>query len=87
VFQFYGGGVEETSSAGARLTSWPTVLRDVLLLPGASSHKSQAASYLLDVEGRKVLELHSGANDISRLTPGVFFVREASKVTKVVIAK
>jgi hypothetical protein len=87
VFQFYGGGVEETSNADVRTTSLPTVLRDVLSLPGASSHKPQAAGYLLDVEGRRVMELHSGANDVSRLTPGVFFVCEASKVTKVVIAR
>ena len=32
---------------------------------------------LLDVGGRKVMELKSGANDVSHLAPGVYFVREA----------
>jgi len=32
---------------------------------------------LLDVSGRKVLELHPGANDVRALAPGVYFVREA----------
>lgn len=29
----------------------------------------------LDISGRMVLDLHSGANDVSRLSPGVYFVR------------
>jgi DNA-binding beta-propeller fold protein YncE len=53
----------------------PTVVRGVLFLPEASSHKLQAAS-LLDVAGRKVLDLKAGANDVSRLAPGVYFVRQ-----------
>jgi hypothetical protein len=32
---------------------------------------------LLDVSGRKVLDLHPGANDVRALAPGVYFVREA----------
>ena len=33
---------------------------------------------LLDASRRKVLELHPGANDVSRFAPGVYFVRAAS---------
>jgi len=42
---------------------------------------------LLDISGRKVLDLHSGANDVSRLAPGVYFVLEAQTrtVRKVVL--
>jgi len=29
----------------------------------------------MDAAGRKVLDLRPGANDISRLSPGVYFVR------------
>jgi phosphoribosylformylglycinamidine (FGAM) synthase PurS component len=55
--------------------------------PQASSHKlgatvvrgllrlSEARGELLDISGRSVLALHSGANDVSRLSPGVYFVR------------
>jgi phosphoribosylformylglycinamidine (FGAM) synthase PurS component len=50
-----------------------TVVRGVLFLPEAPSHEPQAAG-LLDVSGRRVLELHTGANDVSRVSPGVYFV-------------
>ncbi len=42
---------------------------------------------LLDAAGRRVLGLHPGANDVSELAPGVYFVREAQAVRKVAIAK
>jgi len=52
------------------------------------------ATSLLDAAGRRVLSLKPGRNDVSRLTPGVYFVRltpgvrrEASSVTKVLLAE
>jgi hypothetical protein len=54
-----------------------TVVRNVLALPEATSRKSQAASSLLDVSGRRVMVLKPGANDVRALAPGVYFVREA----------
>ena len=88
------GIAEETPKAELRApNSSPTVVRGALFLPLASSHKPQAAS-LLDVEGRKVLELRAGANDVSALSPGIYFVRqassigrEASSVVKVVVTR
>jgi hypothetical protein len=56
------------------------VIRGVLYVPEASSHKPQAAS-LLDASGRKVLDLHPGANDVRALAPGVYFVREKPQAT------
>jgi hypothetical protein len=53
----------------------PTVVRGVLCLPAATSRKPQATS-LLDISGRAVLDLKPGANDVSALSPGVYFVRE-----------
>jgi len=68
-----------------------TVSRNVLYLPQSTS---SSPSCLLDVSGRKVLDLHPGANDLRRLSPGVYFVRERpaihcepSAVMKVVIAE
>ena len=58
------GGVRALS---ARVVT-PTLVRGVLPLAG----KSRAV--LLDVTGRKVAELLPGANDISYLVPGVYFV-------------
>jgi YVTN family beta-propeller protein len=65
-----------------------TVVRGVLFLAGASSHRPQAAS-LLDVSGRRVLDLKLGANDVSRLAPGVYFLREARApaVRRVVVVR
>uniref|UniRef100_A0A7C4CC02 Bulb-type lectin domain-containing protein n=1 Tax=candidate division WOR-3 bacterium TaxID=2052148 RepID=A0A7C4CC02_UNCW3 len=51
-----------------------TVVRGVLSLP-AKGEGRMACSELLDISGRKVLGLHPGANDVSRLRPGVYFVR------------
>jgi hypothetical protein len=69
-----GGGIEENPKpqASSHRPS-TTIVRNVLLLPPSSLllHPSS----LLDISGRKVLELHSGANDVSGLAPGVYFVR------------
>jgi len=56
----------------------PTIVRGVLFLPTATSHKPQAAS-LMDITGRKVLDLKAGANDVRRLAAGVYFVRAVSR--------
>jgi hypothetical protein len=81
------GGVEETPNADIRTSNANIVVRGVLLLPEDSDHKPQATSWLLDISGRKVLDLHPGANDVRALAPGVYFVREPSAVAvrKVVI--
>ena len=69
-------GIEEGFSPQAASTRpAPSVVRGVLFLPGAASPKPQASS-LLDITGRKVLDLHPGANDVRALAPGVYFVRE-----------
>jgi len=82
---------EETSNADLRATnSGPTVVRGVLFLPGATSPKPQAIS-LMDIEGRKVLDLKPGANSVRALSPGMYFVREAQAqaraVRKVVVTR
>jgi len=61
---------------GSRLTA--TVVRGVLYLPLASSLKPQASSCLLDIAGREVMQPHPGPNDVSRLAPGVYFVRSTT---------
>ncbi len=73
-----------------------TVVRGVLVLR-ASSVERDASGVLLDIEGRRVLALRPGANDVSGLGPGVFFIREhpivsnqysgQASVTKVVIQR
>jgi hypothetical protein len=83
----YCVGLEEgrpSTACGPRPVA--TVVRDVLYLP-ALGVKRGASSILLDTSGRKVLELAPGANDVSRLPPGVYFVRERSAVHKVVVTR
>jgi YVTN family beta-propeller protein len=81
------GGMEESfKPQAAGLKPAPTIVCGVLFLQEASSPKPQAAS-MLDISGRKVLDLHPGANDVRALAPGVYFVREAQAqaVRKVVL--
>jgi hypothetical protein len=86
--------VEETPSAKVRVADpMPTVVRGVLVMPEAIRPEPQASGWLLDAAGRKVAVLHPGANDVSRLAPGVYFLREAhaqaqaQAVRKVVVAR
>jgi photosystem II stability/assembly factor-like uncharacterized protein len=85
-------GIEETPNAEAREPNiGPTLVRSVLDLPfGICNLTSDVA--LLDVCGRPVLALHPGPNDVSRLAPGVYFVKEpgvrdTKYVRKVVIQR
>ena len=60
-----------------------------------SGHVPLSRAALLDVSGRKVMDLHPGANDVSRLAPGIYFVRSGpsavsrkpSTIAKIVITK
>jgi len=70
-------GVAEESPTPHTLQPVATVVRSVLYVPLASGVEREASSVLLDISGRKVLGLHSGANDIRALPPGVYFLREA----------
>jgi hypothetical protein len=84
-------GVEEATNDEVRAANTgPTVAQGVLFLSEAPSRKPQAAS-LLDASGRRIAELHAGANDASHLAPGVYFVRSAQAqahvVHKVIIAR
>jgi hypothetical protein len=88
-------GVAEAPNVEPRVsTSLPTVVRGVLRLPPAARLQPQAAG-LLDLSGRKMLDLHPGANDVRSLAPGVYFVRqgprgrgfESSRVRKVVVTR
>ncbi len=59
-----------------------TFVRGVLFVtesPDASPRPQDAS--LLDVSGRKAMDLRPGANDVRSLAPGVYFVREASRAS------
>ena len=70
-----GTGVEESRQLTAYSSQpAPTIVRDVLVMPEARDEKREARGELLDVTGRKVLGLAPGANDVSRLAPGVYYI-------------
>jgi hypothetical protein len=96
------GLAEKTPTAERRVpNSGPTITRGVLLLPRdmtdaghdpnarhlGSCPKSIPRPVLLDISGRKVLDLHPGANDIRVLSPGVYFVRMANGVGRTANSK
>jgi photosystem II stability/assembly factor-like uncharacterized protein len=68
----------------ARLAA--TIIRGVLWLNSSFGiHNRNCVGHsasLLDASGRRVLDLHPGPNDVSRLAPGVYFVRSASGVMR-----
>ncbi len=87
-------GIEETmSDERVTMNVGPTIVRGVLMLGAVDSRQNTAyRAALLDVSGRKVLGLRAGANDVSRLAPGVYFVHSTldnrqSTMAKVVVAR
>jgi len=66
-----------------------TVVRGVLRLGVDSRQNTGYRAELLDAAGRMVMSLKAGANDVSKLAPGVYFVRgaqaQAQDVRRVVI--
>jgi YVTN family beta-propeller protein len=70
-------GIEEERSRAVRSPPLATIIRGVLELP-LTAYRPPLTASLLDLTGRKVLKLHPGANDVSRLAPGVYFVWSAT---------
>ncbi len=68
------GAVAELSSSTVQLPGRnSTIVRRTLNLPSASC-SLQSPIALLDATGRKVLDLRPGPNDLSRLSPGIYFL-------------
>jgi len=57
----------------------PSLVRGILSLPWAKRDVRRATGALLDAAGRCVMSLKPGANDVSRLPAGVYFVRGAGR--------
>ncbi len=71
-------GAEEVAGCGLRVASSATIVHGVLVLE-ARGERREARAELLDAMGRKVFDLKPGANDVSGLAPGVYFVRAVSR--------
>ncbi|MBM3322376.1 YncE family protein [candidate division WOR-3 bacterium] len=94
VFRDGCGGIEENPSVEpvSSRTLRGTIIRGMLHLrpspfplPKGEGRKHGAA--LLDATGRRVMSLVPGANDVRHLAPGVYFVREPSAVSRVVVTR
>jgi hypothetical protein len=86
-------GIQETmNDERGTMNVGPTILRGILNLQSAIFNL-QSETALLDISGRKVLNLHPGGNDVRSLAPGVYFVRAVSRellgvsCNKVVVTK
>jgi YVTN family beta-propeller protein len=75
-----GAVAERTTPRASRMTPASTLIRDVLHLPVSSFGIRH--STLVDAAGRRLLDLRPGPNDVSRLAPGVYFIRSASSVVR-----
>jgi hypothetical protein len=72
----FGSGIASRSpGAVVRKENLATVWGSAVQIP-ANLAGARARYFLLDGSGRKVLEMHAGLNDVSRIAPGVYFVRE-----------
>ena len=72
------GGTSDRPADAAHPTRYATsIVRGVLVLGAADSRQNPGYRVeLLDVGGRKVLDLRTGPNDVRTLAPGVYFIRE-----------
>jgi len=69
-YQLQLTGVSEPGKRLPRGTVSASLVRGTVTLPAAARH-----GVLLDISGKKVLELSPGANDVSRLATGVYLAR------------
>lgn len=75
------GAVTEKTRTDVRTPACsPTIIRKVLFLPEVFAVRSYTGILLLDISGRKVMELQPGVNDVRHLAPGVYFIHWTSGV-------
>jgi len=77
-------GVEEMmNDERGTMNGRATVVRGVLFLPKMGTVPSGTVPVfgpsLLDAAGRRVMMLRAGANDVSKLAPGVYFIRDGGR--------
>jgi len=88
------GVLETMNDERGTMNSRATVIRGVLNLQPAICNL-QSEIVLLSSDGRKVMDLRPGANDVRHIPPGIYFVRSSppavtghpSSVTKIVLTR
>jgi hypothetical protein len=71
---------EGQPDGGGRQSIGPNPARGALRIPHSAFRDPRSPVILLDAAGHKVMNLQLGANDVRRLAPGVYFVREESPI-------
>jgi hypothetical protein len=75
IIEFTGHGVNEAAfTAGTELGTSPTIITRTLIFPSAAGHDREVFARLLNINGRKVLDIYPGVNDVSLLPAGVYFI-------------
>ena len=70
-----GTGIEERKPLPACAPSLTaSVVRGTITIPQSAFRSQQSRMVLLSITGRKVAELHPGANDVSLCAPGIYFL-------------
>ncbi len=88
IYESYEAGIQEMSSAEIPTpNAGPTIVRGALRMGVDSRQNREYRAELLNVSGRKVLDLHHGTNDVSGLAPGIYFVRQPSRIAKVILTE
>ncbi len=82
----FTGAAEPAAPAVRHPVPNPSVIRGVLTLPAPGATRD-ASGVLLDAAGRCVLALRPGANDLSMLAPGAYFVRSDGTLTRVLVCR
>jgi len=92
----FAPGLGGAVSLSVQATKLPTIVCGTLVLGTvAGKQRSAYRAELVDIGGRKVMDLAPGANDVRGLAPGVYFVRgprtedgrPATAVKKIVVAR
>ncbi len=73
-----GNAVGQEVGARAFHRGAATIARGVLELQVGSRQQTECRADLLDISGRKVMDLKPGANDVRHLSPGVYFLLRPS---------
>jgi hypothetical protein len=90
------GITEQPQAPSYKSQTLQTIVRGVLVLPRDMTElsdnsdrvpRSMSRAVLLNAAGRRVMQLRSGANDLSRLPAGVYFVRAGHDMTAARVVK
>jgi hypothetical protein len=91
VFVRVGAGIQEAlNDERGTMSTVATVIRGILFLPRDMTETAKVSDrvprpVLLSVDGRRVLDLHAGANDVRALAPGVYFVKGRQAIVRRVV--